>query len=236
QEPQSMEKETVRHFEIQALGLIGDMREFDAHSFFTKKLKDVQADGVNFHFIRDDNSFSKIDIGHIPSAIGVLIARLIYPSYGIMLIFARLANLLFFALSIFALLKHSKIGKWGLFMLFTVPFIQKMASPSYDVFSYIAVSAFTLNLFALAKQKSLASIKAKEYLYTFFTIALLFLAKNNYIFALVALPFLPAILNPIIHYYRTLSLKYKLILWIIAVLLSIFTLCILNNIFDLKNF
>ena len=85
--PESMKTETVRNLELTAISSNKKENDFDVGSFFKTKLSDVEDDKLGFHFQREDNSILKIGIGHIPSAIGVLIGRFIYPSYGVMLVF-----------------------------------------------------------------------------------------------------------------------------------------------------
>lgn len=62
---------------------------------------------------------------HLPAAIGVLIARLIYPSLGIMDYGGRIANLLFFAFAFYFLIKKNKYAKWSMILLFVIGGIQK---------------------------------------------------------------------------------------------------------------
>ena len=47
-------------------------------------------DGIKFNVLTDQNLTLKIDVGHLVSAIGLLLGRLVYPSYGVMLLSARL--------------------------------------------------------------------------------------------------------------------------------------------------
>lgn len=153
-----------------------------------------------------------------------------------MLLGARLTNLIFFTLCFFFIIKSSKIGKWSLFMLFSVPFLQKLASPSYDVFSYIAVSAFMVNVLHLAALKSFQELNRKRILYTCFTILLILCSKNNYIFSLFTLIVLPMVLTPIIDRYKQLSNKKKFFLSIIILLFLVIFIYYLNRYFNLRNF
>lgn len=82
--PKSMKKTVVRQLEYQAIGLDGDMKDFDVETFYIKKLKDVEKDSFRFNIAYDRNITMQIDIAHIPAAIGVMVGRVIYPSYGIM--------------------------------------------------------------------------------------------------------------------------------------------------------
>lgn len=90
-----MKKTVVRQLEYQAIGLDGDMKDFDVETFYIKKLKDVEEDSFRFNIAYDRNITMQIDIAHIPAAIGVMVGRVIYPSYGIMLLCSRISSLLF---------------------------------------------------------------------------------------------------------------------------------------------
>lgn len=233
--PEVMSEEVLRGYEMQAISGDSSANKLNIGEFNKKKLDDVQNDGFKLNYV-SNNSILKIDIMHIPSALGVLIARIIYPSYGFMLFFARLFNLIFFSISTFFIMKHSEIGKWTLFMMFTIPCLQKMASPSYDVFSYVAFFTYIINLFELAKLKSVKFLSSKRILYTLFTIILLLFAKSNYVFALTGIMFLPMITTPILRYLRNLNKSKKLLLAMIFFVLSVVLIIFLNEIFDLKNF
>lgn len=235
-QPLSMEKDTVRGLELQAVGIAGDRKDFNVSKFNATKLKDVEDDGIKFNLLKDDNLTAKIAVAYIPSAIGVLFGRLIYPSYGMMLFCARLFNLLFFAICMYFIVKSSRIGKWSLYMLFTVPFLQKIASPSYDVFAYIAVAAFFVNILDLAKLKSVKEVSAKRALYTLFTISLLFLSKKNYIFSLFILPFLPMVTNSISHFLKRIDKRFKLALYVLAVVGIFVVVKKLDDVFHLVQF
>lgn len=234
--PESMKTETVRNLELTAISSNKKENDFDVGSFFKTKLSDVEDDNLGFHFQREDNSILKIGIGHIPSAIGVLIGRFIYPSYGVMLVFSRLANLIFFAICLFFIIKSSMIGKWSLVMLFSVPFIQKIASPSYDVYSYVVISAFMVNLLNLAKFSTFKAIPKKQISYTIITMVLILFAKNNYIFALPSILFLPVISNEIIAFFKRQNKGTRIVSWILILVFSTILLYFSNKIFHLDNF
>lgn len=44
-----MKKTVVRQLEYQAIGLDGDMKDFDVETFYIKKLKDVEKDSFCFN-------------------------------------------------------------------------------------------------------------------------------------------------------------------------------------------
>ncbi|MGX7204386.1 glycosyltransferase family protein [Enterococcus pingfangensis] len=234
--PISMETDAVRAIELVTISENLGERNFDVDSFFRTKLPDVEKDKVSFNLQKDDNSTLGIDVGHMPAAIGSLIGRFIYPSYGVILIFSRLANLVFFAICLFFIIRFSSVGKWSLFMLFSVPFIQKLASPSYDVFSYVVVSAFAVNLLTLAKLSDFKKASKKQISYTLLTILLIFFAKNNYIFILPSLLFLPMFTNRIIKLYRKQSRQLRIIFWIILLIILCIGIYYSNRIFGLENF
>lgn len=234
--PISMETDTVRAIELVTISEKLEEQNFDVNSFYKIKLSDVEKDKVGFNLQKDDNSTLGIDVGHMPAAIGSLIGRFIYPSYGVILIFSRLANLVFFAICLFFIIRFSSIGKWSLVMLFSVPFIQKLASPSYDVFSYVVVSAFAVNLLTLAKFNNFKEVSKKQISYTLLTILLILFAKNNYIFILPSLLFLPIFTNRIIESYRKQNRRLHIVFWMIVLIIFCIGIYYLNKIFGLENF
>lgn len=234
--PSSMETQVIRNLESIATAPSREIDVFNQETFNSEKLTDVQQDSISFNLLKDDNSTLKIDIAHIPPALGVLIGRAIYPSYGFMLFCSRIANLIFFVTCLFFVIKYSKVGKWSLVMLFSIPFMQKIASPSYDVFSYVAVSAFTVNILALAKLHSIKKLSRQQILYTFFTILLILFSKSNYIFVLFSLLILPMFLTPAFNSYKNLEQKKKILFWGIISILSLVFILYLNQKFDLIHF
>ncbi|WP_374285545.1 DUF2142 domain-containing protein [Lactococcus sp.] len=82
------------------------------------------------------------NISRLPQAIGILIATLIYPSWGLMFIFGRLANLLFYSFALYFCIKKAKFGKWPMAAVGLLPIsIQQAASMNYDAATYVAVFA-----------------------------------------------------------------------------------------------
>ena len=174
--------------------------------------------------------------GHIPAAIGVLVGRVIYPSYGIMLLCSRISSLLFFALCIGAIIKKSTVGKWTLFMLFSIPCIQKLASPSYDVFSYVVFAMYSMNIFELAKLRTIKEISKQKILYTLITIILLLFCKKNYLFALAVIPFLPMFFLRILEWLDNKKMSVKIVIFVSGIIVMLVLLVGLNyylNLFSL---
>ena len=234
--PKSMKKTVVRQLEYQAIGLDGDMKDFDVETFYIKKLKDVEKDSFRFNIAYDRNITMQIDIAHIPAAIGVMVGRVIYPSYGIMLLCSRISSLLFFALCMGAIIKKSTVGKWTLFMLFSIPCIQKLASPSYDVFSYVVFAMYSMNIFELAKLRTIKEISKQKILYTLITIILLLFCKKNYLFALAVIPFLPMFFLRILDWLDNKKMSVKIVTFVTGIIVMLVLLVGLNyylNLFSL---
>lgn len=70
-----------------------------------------------------------------------------------MLLSARLFNLIFFLGGMYLIFKRAKFDHLIFLMIFTVPFMQKIASPSYDIFAFLAVAAFGTNFLYLSQLK-----------------------------------------------------------------------------------
>lgn len=234
--PQSMQTETIRRIEMITTSPDPQNNGFSFDEFFKTKLSDVEDDSVKINFQKESNITAKIDLGHLPSALGVVIGRYIYPSYGIMMIFARAANLIFFATCFFFIIKLSSVGKWSLVMMFSIPFLQKMASPSYDVFAYVSVAAFSINLLKLAKLKHFKQLSLRDILTSIVAIILILFSKSNYVFILPMILFLPMIKYPVIQIYFKQNKFVRLIFWLIIALLTVILIILLNNKFGLINF
>jgi hypothetical protein len=178
---------------------------------------DTKGDGFKINLINKDGSTYT---SYIASGIGILVARIVYPSLGVMIYFSRFANLLLFAFSFYFLIKRSTRGKWILFMLFTIPFMARVYSPSYDVVQYIAITAFVLNFFELYGMKSIREFTKKKAFYFTFTVILLLLVKSNSKFVLFMLLGLPMLYFPIFNKIKKLSFRSKSVLLIMGALLT----------------
>lgn len=152
--PMEMSEKFLRNVELNVIKAKRESNEFSVKRFFFEKKENVSNDGFKINLVEDSAFFTKFDIAHLIPALGVLLGRVIYPSYGVMMLFGRLFNLLFFCICFSFLLKVSKIGKWNLILLFTVPFMQKMASLSYDVFCYVICCAFLIELLNFLKNNT----------------------------------------------------------------------------------
>ena len=121
-------------------------------------------------------------------------------------------------------------------MLFSVPFLQKIASPSYDVYSYVVLSAFMVNLLNLARVTRFKDVTKKKIGYTLLTIFFILFAKNNYVFALPSLFFLPLFTNKATEIYTRQRKGVRFAFWIFIMLAAVVVLYFLNQIFGLSNF
>lgn len=228
--PEAMSETVLRQLELEA---ISQPKNIDLGQLFGQKIAGVSADGVTLNILTDSNLISRIDIAHLPAALGALISRFIYPSIGWILVFSRLTNLLFFIISLYFIIKASKVGQWALIMLFTVPFIQKLASPSYDVFCYVVVSFFIMMIFNLQQKLKFAEYTKRDWLGLITSLILLFFLKNNYLFALPLLLALPSLHQPVLNWFKKLKKHQRNLLVISGVLLIVGFLLVLHLRFDL---
>ena len=234
--PEAMSKPSLRVIENEAIGgVTGSTAEISIKDTIFKKV-DLENDGIRLNVVNNGNSFAPVNLMHLPASIGVLLARLIYPSIGVMDYGGRLANLLFFALCFYFIIKRSKQGKWLLVMLFTVPYLMKIASPSYDIFSFIIFAMFALNFLELTQINSFKEMSRKQKLYSLATILLLLLAKKNYIFSLFALIGLPMFYNPILIRIKKIKKQTIIVLSTVMVLLVITGLVLINEKLGLIHF
>lgn len=90
-------------------------------------------------------------IMHAPQTLGIFIANLFNGSTGLTILFGRIANLLFYALSVFFIIKWVRIGKWVFAVVGLLPLMVHLAaSLSSDVMTNVAIfliTATTLNLY-----------------------------------------------------------------------------------------
>lgn len=180
--PEEMSESRLRNIELNVIKQNRVENDFSIKEFFYHKLDGVEKDRFKLNILFNDSIFIRLDIAHFIPALGVLLGRAIYPSYGVMMLFGRLFNLLFFCICFSFLLKVSKIGKWNLILLFTVPFMQKMASLSYDVFCYVICCAFLIELLNFLKNNT-EHKKTSVHSLIICSILLLF-CKKNYIILL----------------------------------------------------
>ena len=90
-------------------------------------------------------------IMHLPQAIGINIANLFGGSTGLTILFGRIANIIFYSVAVFFVIKWVRVGKWAFTAIGLIPLMVHMAaSLSSDCMTNVAVftiTAFILNLF-----------------------------------------------------------------------------------------
>ena len=229
QHPKVMTKDAVRAKELIAIG--NDNNGHVSVDFYKKMLTDkvnLQNDGIGFSIFHKSGGFLAIDIMHLPAAIGVLVARMIYPSIGIMNLGGRIANLLFFCFIFFFIIRKTQF-KWSFILIFTMTNLQKIPSPSYDVFSYLAFAVFILNLFELARIPRIRDLGYKRLLFSLVTVLLLILSKENYLFALFSFLGLPMIYEPLLTFFKKQNTPIKAFLGVISSGFLIFCFYLVNQ-------
>lgn len=214
--PKETSEKRLREIELTA---ISQPIKISIRNFYSEKIDSVANDGIKFNVLTDQNLTLKIDVGHLVSAIGLLLGRLVYPSYGVMLLSARLFNLIFFLGGMYLIFRRAKFDHLILLMIFTVPFMQKIDSPSYDIFAFLAVASFGTNFLYLSQLKKVSDVRREDVVYTLMTIALILLTKLNYIFALPVLLGIPIVYKPILSALKRCSRITRVLLTIVTSLL-----------------
>lgn len=117
-------------------------------------------------------------IQYLPQALGVLIGERVYPSLGVVMIFGRLFNLIFYIAAMYFAIKKAKFAQWFMAIIALFPIsIQQAASVSYDAFFFVAIFiTFSLITNLLTRREPLT---LKWYGYILSSIILLFLAKTS---------------------------------------------------------
>ena len=214
--PKETSEKRLREIELTA---ISQPKQISIRNFYSEKIDSLANDGIKFNVSTDQNLTLKIDVGHLVPAIGLLLGRLFYPSYGVMLLSARLFNLIFFVGGMYLIFRRAKFDHLIFLMIFTVPFMQKIASPSYDIFAFLAVAAFGTNFLYLSQLKKVSDVRREDVVYTLMTIALILLTKLNYIFALPVLLGIPIVYKPILSALKRCSRITRVLLTIVTSLL-----------------
>ena len=230
--PKETSEKRLREIELAA---ISQPKQISIRKFYGEKIESVANDGIKFNVLTDQNLTSKIDVGHLVPAIGLLLGRLIYPSYGVMLLSARLFNLIFFLGGMYLIFRRAKFDHLIFLMIFTVPFMQKIASPSYDIFAFLAVAAFGTNFLYLSQLKKVSDVRKEDVVYTLMTIALILLTKLNYIFALPVLLGIPIVYNPILSVLKRFPRIIRVSLAIVTSLLFLTVVLFVHRVYNIPD-
>lgn len=128
---------------------------------------------------------------HIPQAIGVFIANLLWPSTGAMILLGRLANLVLFVSATYYIIKKVRIGKWVFVVVALFPtVIQQAASLSADSFTYVATFAVIAFLLNRAVQES--AMTWRQFITLLLLSAALILSKVPDVVLILLILFLPS--------------------------------------------
>ena len=134
---------------------------------------------------------------HFPQTIGIIFAKLVWPSTGAMILFGRLANVLLFALALFFIIRKAKVGKWVIVVIGLLPMMLHMAgSLSGDTVNNIVIIGFISFLFNLFIQKTMMT--KKQLIMLLGLSALLAVTKLPNLALLLLVLFLPGRVLPII--------------------------------------
>ena len=194
-------------------------------NLFTDKTS-AQNDGVAINtgsLVFDGKTRAGIfDAMRITQAFGVLVGKLIYPSLGVMVLFARLFVLILFVGSIYLIIKKVKHGKWVFVFLATIPIIiQQAASTSYDAINIVAIFAWVAFIINLATQTT--PLTRKQIGIGLLLAALLLVSKSNNILLLSLIFALPTTLYSTRRWYIAVrksrnwqTVKYSVIALLIS--------------------
>lgn len=127
---------------------------------------------------------------HLPQTVGVLIAKLVWPTTGGMILFGRIANVLFYCIALFFIIRKAKIGKWLIVVVGLLPTMIHIAgSLTGDVVNSIVLIGFITYVFNLFIQKTTITKKQIGFLVIFS--ALLAITKMTNLVLLLPILFLP---------------------------------------------
>ncbi len=95
---------------------------------------------------------------HLPQAAGIIAAKAVNGSPDLLVLFGRLANVMFYAAAIFFIIRFVVIGKWAYFVIAVFPLmIHTAGSLSADTINNVIVMAtlaYIINLFVQSKKLS----------------------------------------------------------------------------------
>lgn len=136
-----------------------DIRNRGFDDMYTKNPNySFEVDRVNFSEKITTNCGSATSYNplmHLPQAIGIMIAKIINPSTGFMILFGRIANLLVYCIGLFYIIRWAKIGKWLIVIVGLMPtMIHGAASLSGDVMNNLIVIGFIVYILNIFTQKN----------------------------------------------------------------------------------
>lgn len=176
----------------------------DSGNYINQIFKDeanLKGDGIQFNVAKEltlnnekqPYSTSSFDISHLPQALGILIGRVLHPSVGVMATIGRLANLAFYLVAIYFIIKRVRYGKLVFTFIALFPMlVHQAASLSYDVVNIVVIFAWLALMINLFTQR--AALSRKQLVLLVLLALALILTKRSNILLLVFIPFLPLVL------------------------------------------
>ncbi len=154
----------------------------------------AQHDGIAINrevYVFDGRTKASVfDVMHLPQALGILVARHIYPSLELMVIMGRLFNLALYIAAFYFIIKKVKFGKWVFLFIACPPMmIQQAASLSYDPINLVAIAAWIAFIINLSAQA--VAISSKQLLTGLGLGLFLLLTKSNNILLMALLFAIP---------------------------------------------
>jgi uncharacterized membrane protein len=164
-----------------------DIYKGDYHAHYSKKI-DPNAVDKN---VWCGTAASYSPLVYIPQAVGVGLAKLFYPSTGVMILLGRLASIMFYISALYYIIKKVRIGKWAFTVIALFPAaIQQAASLSADGVTYVATFAIIAFFLNLATQKT--TVTRRQLVTLLLLSAALTLSKIPNVVLLLLIPFLPS--------------------------------------------
>ena len=129
-------------------------------------------------------------VAYMPQAIGMLVAQTIHPTTATMVLFARIANLLFYISALYWIIKRVRVGKYVFFVVALIPqMIHLAASVSADVTNNVVTFGLVAVLLNLFVQKT--KLNGKQIIILLSFVAAIALLKRNLLLLILPLIFLP---------------------------------------------
>ncbi len=134
---------------------------------------------------------------HLPPALGIEVAKVVWPSTGGMILLGRVFSVLAYVVGLFFIIRFAKVGKWLLVIIGLLPvMIHTSGTLTGDVVNNLIVLAFISYIFNLFVLKT---VMTKRQLGTLFIFAeLLAVTKPSNLPLLLPILFLPKRILPVI--------------------------------------
>lgn len=199
------------------------------YKYFTQKINANDQTLVDF---RSAAIYSPV--AYIPQAIGLKLAQIVYPSLGVMMVLARLANLAMYVFLIGAAVRIAKKGKWVYVVLGLFPIaIQQAASLSSDVMTMGIAFVWVAIIGNMYLQKE--HISKKQWIIALILAVCLALTKQTNVVLLLPLLFIPKrAFKGIGHKYRFVASVFgagvsAILLWFLVMKLNNYNLQITGD-------